>query len=259
MSALHVETAGHGPPLVLLHGWAMHSGVWGPLVAHLAKRYRVHAVDLPGHGHSKPIDPLTLDSIVDALETTVEGSAHPLTVLGWSFGGMIALHWARARPERIARLVLVCTTPRFVTGPEWPHAISVPTLSRFGDELHIAWKETVQRFLALQITGGEHARALLTALRAQLFVRGEPSPRVLAAGLVLLQSVDLRTEVGAIGQPTLVIVGSRDTLTPPAAGAWLAANLPHARFTSIDGAAHTPFLSHREPFETAVDDFLEAR
>ncbi|MEP7184077.1 MAG: pimeloyl-[acyl-carrier protein] methyl ester esterase, partial [Betaproteobacteria bacterium] len=37
---LHVETVGHGPPLVLLHGWAMHSGVWGPLVPHLAKRHR---------------------------------------------------------------------------------------------------------------------------------------------------------------------------------------------------------------------------
>jgi pimeloyl-[acyl-carrier protein] methyl ester esterase len=100
---------------------------------------------------------------------------------------------------------------------------------------------------------------VLTALRAQLFARGEPSPRVLASGLALLQSADLRAEVGAIDQPTLVVAGSRDTLTPPAAGAWLAATLPHALFASIDGSAHTPFLSHREAFEAALDEFLDAR
>ncbi len=258
MSALHVETAGHGPPLVLLHGWAMHSGVWGPLFGHLAKRHRVHAVDLPGHGRSGPVDPFTLDGVVDALEATFSGDAFPLVVLGWSLGGMIALRWSRVRPERIGRLVLVCTTPRFVAGTDWPHAISAPTLSRFGDELHVAWRETVLRFLALQIKGSEHAHAVQAALRAQLFARGEPSPRVLAAGLALLRSEDLRAEVRAIGQPALVIAGSRDTLTPAAAGAWLAAALPHARYVPIEGAAHTPFLSHPDAIAAALDRFLDA-
>jgi pimeloyl-[acyl-carrier protein] methyl ester esterase len=258
MSTLHVESAGHGPPLVLLHGWAMHSGVWGSLFAHLAKRHRVHAVDLPGHGRSAPTEPFTLDGIVDALEATFSGDAFPLAVLGWSLGGMIAMRWTRVRPERIGRLALVCTTPRFVAGPDWPHAISAPALSRFGDELHVAWKETVLRFLALQIKGGERSRAVLATLRAKLFARGEPSPRVLAAGLALLRCEDLRAEVGAIGQPALVIAGSRDTLTPAAAGAWLAAALPHARYVAIEGAAHTPFVSHPDAIEPALDRFLDA-
>ncbi len=256
---LHVETAGHGPPLVLLHGWAMHAGVWGPLVAHLAKAHRVHAADLPGHGHSASVDPFSLDGIVDALETTFSGDTAPLTVLGWSLGGMIAMRWARVRPQRIARLALVCTTPRFVAGSDWQHALPEPVLSRFGDELHVAWKETVQRFLALQLKGSEHARSVLAGLRTALYERGEPSSRVLAAGLVLLRSVDLRTEAGAIGQPALVVAGSRDALTPPAAGEWLAAALPQARFAPIDGAAHVPFLSHPQAFEAALDDFLDVR
>lgn len=259
MSVLHVEAVGHGPPVVLLHGWAMHSGVWGPLLAHLAKRHRVYAVDLPGHGRSKPVDPFTLDGIVDALGATFSDDAHPLSVLGWSLGGMIAMRWARVHSERIARLVLVCTTPRFVAAPDWPHATPASTLTRFGDELHVAWKETVQRFLALQINGSEHARTVLAALRAQLFARGEPSPRMLAAGLALLRSEDLREEVRAIDRPALVVAGSRDTLTPAAAGEWLAATLPHGRFVPIEGAAHTPFLSHREAFATALDDFLDVR
>ena len=60
--ALHIEARGDGPPLVLLHGWAMHSGVWGALVPRLAQRHRVHAVDLPGHGYSAPAPSFTLAS-----------------------------------------------------------------------------------------------------------------------------------------------------------------------------------------------------
>ena len=51
---VHVESLGAGPPLVLLHGWAMHSGLWGSVPQQLAQRFRVHAVDLPGHGASEP-------------------------------------------------------------------------------------------------------------------------------------------------------------------------------------------------------------
>jgi pimeloyl-[acyl-carrier protein] methyl ester esterase len=49
---LHVEVVGDGPPLVLLHGWAMHGGVFAPLVDALRGRYALHLVDLPGHGRS---------------------------------------------------------------------------------------------------------------------------------------------------------------------------------------------------------------
>ena len=51
--ALHVEVVGKGPPLVLLHGWAMHGGAFAPLAERLAPRFTLHLVDLPGHGFSR--------------------------------------------------------------------------------------------------------------------------------------------------------------------------------------------------------------
>src|SRR6185295_19097447 len=105
-ATLHVETIGDGPPVVLLHGWAMHSGFWGPLVSRLARHHRVHAVDLPGHGESPALPRFTLDGVVDALDATFEADA-PLTLVGWSLGGLVAMRWALARPGRIGRLVLV--------------------------------------------------------------------------------------------------------------------------------------------------------
>ena len=259
MSGIAIESFGHGPPLVLLHGWAMHSGIWGPIVAQLARHYRVHAVDLPGHGHSAPITPCTLDAMVAAVDSALATETQPLAVLGWSMGGLIAMRWALMRPDRVDRLALVCTSPRFVAGPDWPHAMSAETLGRFANELHVAWKLTVQRFLALQVHNSEHGRAALAEMREQLWSRGEPSRPALAATLDVLATSDLRTEAAAIVQPALVVSGGRDTLCLPAAGRWLAWTIPGARFEEIEGAGHAPFLSHRDRFFASLGSFLGAR
>ena len=254
---LNVESAGRGPPLVLLHGWAMHSGVWGNLPARLSQRHRVHAVDLPGHGHSAPIPSFALDDVVAALDATFAAQAQPLTVLGWSLGGLIAMRWAFTLPARVARLVLVSTTPCFVATEDWPHAMSTETLRRFGDELHVSWRATVLRFLSLQVHGSEHGRTTLALLRGQLFARGEPSLRALAGALEILARSDLRTDVAALAQPALVVTGTRDTLAYPGAASWLAEHLPNGKCVTIRGAAHAPFLSHPEPFGAVVQAFLD--
>jgi pimeloyl-[acyl-carrier protein] methyl ester esterase len=157
----------------------------------------------------------------------------------------------------VGRLVLVATSPRFVAGDDWPHAMSRATLDRFGDELHVAWKPTVQRFLALQLAGSEHGRATLAALRGALFARGEPSPRALFGALEAIRQADLRADVHRVAQPALVVSGGRDTLTLPGAGHWLAEQMPNARFAAIAGAAHAPFLSHADAFGGLVDEFLD--
>jgi len=256
--ALHVESTGSGPPLVLLHGWALHGGLFAPLVPALARTHRVHVVDLPGHGHSLPVEPYTLDAVVARLDERFARAA-PLTVLGWSLGATVALYWARHAPAHVARLVLVCPTPRFVATDDWAHAMAADTLARFADELTVAYRLTLQRFLTLQVEGSDEGRATLAALRGALFARGEPAPAALAAALDLLAAADLRALVAQVAAPALVVTGSRDTLTPPAAGAWLARALPAARHVEIDGAAHAPFLSHRRRFDAALEGFLDAR
>ncbi len=256
---LHVESTGDGPPLVLLHGWAMHSGIWGALVPRLATRFRVHAVDLPGHGRSASMTSFTLDGTVAAVGAALEPGEGPLTVVGWSLGGQVAMRWALAEPARVGRLALVATSPRFVSGDDWPHAMTAETLARFGDELGVAWKLTVQRFLALQMQGSERGRAVLAELRHGIYARGEPSPAALAGALDVLATTDLRADIAAVEQPAIVVSGGRDTLTPPGAGQWLALHLPNARFALIPGAAHAPFLSHAEALDAALQGFLDGR
>jgi pimeloyl-[acyl-carrier protein] methyl ester esterase len=257
--SLHVESTGSGPPLVALHGWAMHSGLWAPVLPRLASRFRVHRVDLPGHGLSPPMARTTLAGITAAVAEHFASLPEPPTVLGWSLGGAVALQWALDRPDAVAKLVLVGTTPCFVAREDWPHAISGETLRRFGDELAVSYRSTLQRFVTLQTQGSEHAREILGLMRTELFARGAPSRQDLEDALAALAAIDLRARVGAIAQPVLVIAGECDTLVPAAAGAWLAAALPAGRLASIAGAAHAPFLSHPEAFFAASEAFCNGR
>ena len=253
-AVMHVESVGSGGPLVLLHGWGMHAGFFTPLLPSLAPRYRVHAVDLPGHGHSRDHPAADVHAIVTALRARFAADG-PAMVLGWSLGALVALHWAMAAPAEVRALVLVAATPRFVVGADWPHGIDEDTLRRFGDELAIGYRLTLQRFVALQLQGSDAGRANLAAMRQGLFARGEPEPAALAAGLEMLRTTDVRNAVATVLQPTLVVAGDRDTLTPPGAALALAAAMPNARAVVIPGAAHVPFLSHREAFVAALEAF----
>ncbi|MBS0319241.1 MAG: pimeloyl-ACP methyl ester esterase BioH [Proteobacteria bacterium] len=255
---LHVETVGAGPPLVLLHGWGLHAGFFAPALGRLARASCVMAVDLPGHGASPPLSPYTLDAIVEALDATLAAVDEPVTLLGWSFGGLVALRYAARMPARVARLVLACTTPRFTRAPDWPQGVDAEVVRRFGDELTLAYDATVKRFLTLQMMGAPEPRPTLAAMRAQLAIRRAPDPVALRGALDILLATDIRAQVPGLTQPALVVTGGRDALTPPAAGAWLAATLPHATLCAIEDAAHVPFLSHPAAFDAALTAFLAA-
>lgn len=263
--SLHVETFGSGTPLVLLHGWGMHGGVWTDAARRLAEEFCVHVVDLPGHGfsHGKgeggadsppiPLSPFTLDSIVNELSARFD---QPLNLCGWSLGGQIALHWAAGEPQKVKRLILVASTPCFAERDDWGHGMPRNILQQFAADLERDHAATLRRFLGLQIRGGEGERELLAKLRTQLSSREEPSLAALRGGLDILRDADLRGILAKIVQPTLVIAGERDKLTPPQASHYLAQAMPGARLAEIPGAAHAPFLSHPEVFLEQVKNFL---
>jgi pimeloyl-[acyl-carrier protein] methyl ester esterase len=251
--SLHVESHGSGAPLLLIHGWGMHGGIWDNVVPLLAQRFRVHCVDLPGHGMSAPQGDCSLDTLAGILSAQFD---EPLNVCGWSLGGQVALRWARLAPQQVQRLVLVASTPCFTAREDWLFGMAPASLQQFAAELERDHAATLRRFLALQMRGSANERELLTDLRSRLFSRGEPDVNALRGGLEILRDADLRAELSAIHQPTLLIAGERDRLTPPEASFYMAQTLPDARLVEIAGAAHAPFLSHPENFVEQITDFL---
>jgi len=258
-TSLHVASVGAGRPLVLLHGWAMHGGLFAPILPALAQRWRVHVVDLPGHGASADLGDWSLDAVVDAVAASVDTADEPLALAGWSLGGLVALRWARRDPARVRRLLLLSTTPRFVAGADWPHAMEAETLARFGADLARDWPGTLSRFLALQVHGSERARETLALLRRQAEARAAPTRAALDGALALIAAEDLRDEVASLDLPAFVVAGDRDALAPIGASRWLATALRGSKLVEIPGAAHAPFLSHRAAFDAALGAFADGR
>ncbi|WP_149196373.1 pimeloyl-ACP methyl ester esterase BioH [Luteimonas suaedae] len=249
---MHIDTQGSGPPLLLLHGWAMHGGVFAPLVERLANEFTLHVVDLPGHGHSAATaTPLALEAVVSELAARVPRALW----LGWSLGGLFALHAAATRPRAVRGLALLCASPRFVRGDDWKYGMSPELFADFADGLRRDWRGTLERFIALEAFGSDHAKDELRALRDGLFARGEPAMQVLADGLAMLQTTDLRAALPRLSPPSLWLAGRRDRVVDPRAMRVAAERTPQARFEQIEHAGHAPFLTHADGVADALRRF----
>jgi pimeloyl-[acyl-carrier protein] methyl ester esterase len=251
--SLYLERLGQGPDLVLLHGWGLHSGVWGDLPGLLARDYRVTTLDLPGHGRSGlDVGPLTLQSMTDLIVDRVDA---PAIWLGWSLGGFVALDAVLRHPARVAGVVLVSATPKFVQSSGWSAGMPPEVFAGFAESLGRDYRGTLQRFLSLQAGSDEAGRSLIKRLRNELFAHGEPKPGALAAGLSILEECDLRAQLAEIMVPALIVHGTHDRLVPPAAGEFLARHIRGARLVSMPGAGHAPFLSQPAAFLECVRGF----
>lgn len=249
---LHVDIAGEGPDLVLLHGWGMHSGAWADVIPALAERSRVHAIDLPGHGHSAAAAIGTFDAATDAVAELVPRGA---TICGWSLGGLIAQNIAHRQPDRVGALALVATTPCFTTRPGWRDGVKPSILAAFAEGLQNDRDAMLRRFVALNAMHGTHGREAVRTFTRQLKERGVPSDAGLAASLAWLREVDLREQTARLAlQRVLVMHGPRDMLAPVGAGRWLAQHLAGSRLVELPGAGHMPFFSHRDAFLAALGD-----
>ena len=249
---IHVDIRGNGPDLVLLHGWAMHGGVFAGLLPALVQRHTVHVIDLPGHGQSDASEHVTtLQQMTDCIQPYIPGNA---VVLGWSLGGQIALQLAARMP--LHALILVSATPKFVASDNWPQGMAPEVFAQFFARLHENLQGTVQDFLALQVRGDLHAAATLKALRERL-LQYPPQAQMLESSLAMLRDTDLRNVLPLVKMPVLLIAGEHDRITHPRATQFMANAVSHAKYVEIKKAGHASFISHRDEFLHAAGEFLD--
>ncbi|MGB0132746.1 pimeloyl-ACP methyl ester esterase BioH [Dokdonella sp.] len=251
----HIRVTGAGPDLVLIHGWAMHGGIFAPLAELLEQHFRLHLVDLPGHGHSREFESGSLDP--GRLASAIAARTPPALWLGWSLGGLIALRAALDIPNQVPGLIEVASSPRFVRDDDWPHAVSAGIFREFGSALVEGFRPTIERFLALETLGSAHAQEELRNLKAHVFERGEPSVDALQEGLDVLEAFDARGELARLGMPSLWIAGRRDRLVTPASMRWAATQCPSGEYLELP-SAHAPFLSDPDRVASAIMAFSDS-
>ncbi|HEU0028483.1 MAG TPA: alpha/beta hydrolase [Ktedonobacterales bacterium] len=261
---LHYLTCGEGEPLLMLHGRGNAAALFAPLFAPLAVQRRVIALDLPGWGLSdKPL--FTGHHAHDALDVWMGGALALLDalgldqvdVLGHSMGGLTALGLALDHPARVSRLILVDsgglgrTTPLDVRLFFWlkPERL-FPLLG--------------QRFMAWALAQDD---ARYRTLRDETFdfawaVANQPD--VIPSGgrafdrWVNLTGVhfDLFDRLGDLEQPTLILWGERDRITPYADALKARRRITHGRLVAFTHCGHSPFAERPVDFARVVNVWL---
>ncbi len=253
MTTIHKEIYGQGKPIVLIHGWAMHTGVWRLFAQHLAMQYRVICLDLPGHGLSENIEPYTLEQIAKILINEIPDPK--FSVLGWSLGASIGIVLAKQFPDRINSLILLAGNPQFVKREGWS-GMEPDLLAAFANHLQSNYHATVFRFLALQVKGLADSKLFLKQLKKSVQERELPSKDVLQNALKILQAEDLRCDLASLQCPINIILGEIDALIPVEVGITIKQLQSACKINIISQAGHISFLTHQSQVVEIINNIL---
>jgi pimeloyl-[acyl-carrier protein] methyl ester esterase len=248
---------GQGRPLVLLHGWSMSAAVFSEIARLLASEFRLLIPDLPGHGNSSPPQQKDLAGIAVDLVHWIAATEHnPVTLIGWSLGGMLSLEIVNQNRLPVDRLVLIGTTPRFTSSDDWLPGLPIVQVRSLARNLKRRFEAALGDFFSLAFAGEDISKERLRAIR-NFAVRQCPLPdRTVALDLLNMLAVqDQREILSDIHQPVLVMHGSLDRIAPVTAGRYLAESLPQGRFVEFAGVGHSVFLSKPQEAATNIREF----
>lgn len=255
---MYYEIHGKGEPLVLIYGYAGHSGLWFRQIPVLSRKYRVIAFDNRGVGRSdKPDIPYAMaimaGDIAGLLDAIGIDTAH---IFGISMGGMIAQHFALNYPQRVSSLILGCTYCGGVRSIQ-PEPESVAALFDFERMKKMTPEEIVRQampFCFSQKFIEKNPDIVEKRVAKQLEY---PTPAHGATRQAeAIMGHDTYELLPKIKLPTLVIAGDNDRLIPLENSRILAARIPQAELVVIKGAGHEFFIEDPEEANRAVLDFL---
>ena len=244
---------GSGAPVVFLHGFPLHGGMWTPQLESLSDRHRVVLLDLPGYGTETDVSvPDTLAGFASAVAGTCDRVVGgPATIVGHSFGGYIALQLYQDRPDLFHGLVLLSTRSEADT-PEAreKRLATVGRLEKPGEKFDV--DASVRGLLAESTWTGRPALVELV----RKMVAAAPTPTIVRSLRAIADRPDLTPVLPGIRVPTLVVWGAADSLIPPARTEALVTTIPGARGVGMPNAGHLSPLETPEAFNAALARFL---
>lgn len=243
---LHADVIGHGPRLVLVHGFTQTRRSWGAVAHGLARHHQLVLVDAPGHGKSAAVEAGLWDGA--AMIGEVGGQA---SYLGYSMGGRFCLHLALDAPELVERLILIGATPGIEELParmarrkadkDWAVLLFELGLPAFVDRwldgplFRTLPPEAADKEARLENT----VTGLASSLRLAGTGRQEP----------------LWDRLGELAMPTLLVVGEQDEKFRAVADRMQSVIGDNATVVVIPGAGHAAHLEEPDQFVTVVESF----
>lgn len=248
------EIHGSGKPLLLING-TFDLGLWACQVPAFSKGREVIIFDNRGIGRTEASGPYSVETLANDTVGLLDAiGIEKADLLGYSFGGSIALELAARHPERVGRMVLAGAYNRFSALGMY----RTSTLAKMVKEgvpfdrvlmSFIPWMFS-ERFFEVE---GAPEEFIANALKNPYPTTSEGLSG-LSGALAECRGIH---DLGVIKKPVLVISGSEDLIVPPRLSKELADGIPGAELKVIDGAAHSMLIEDAEVFNSITLNFLE--
>jgi 3-oxoadipate enol-lactonase len=250
--ALHhvLEGPEETPVLVAANSLGTTLRVWDDQAPALLESFRLLRYDHRGHGDSPvPPGPYAIDDLGrDVLALLDRLEVERFSFLGLSIGGMVGMWLASEAPERVERLVLCCTAARFAPPEQWAErakTVRADGVGAIADAVLERWFTPAFRENRPDVV--EWAESML---------RGTPAEGY-AGCCEAIRDADLRSRLGAIRAPTLVVAGADDPAAPPEQVELSRDSIPDARLVVVEQAAHLANVEQPEAVTRAMLEHLE--
>jgi pimeloyl-ACP methyl ester carboxylesterase len=235
-----------GRKLIFIHAAGSNAHAWHYQYEALGASHSPIAFDLPGHGRSSGVE--ALPSIQDYSDFTI-AFADALKIdsavfVGRSMGGAVAMDLAARYPKRVQGLVLMATAAKLNVPKERIEQWRAVTMGRAGQPFTndgYSPKTVAEKREVIQEGWGEQIRT---------------DPRTRWGDMVACSTVDLRSTLGQITAPTLILAGADDQITPPADAEVIKAGIKGAHLEVIADAAHNLTTERPTEVNAAVEKFL---
>jgi 3-oxoadipate enol-lactonase len=249
--ALTAVRTGTGRDLVVLHSLLADRHAFDPVLDKLAEKHRVTLFNLPGFHGSEPTTLPLMDAYVARIEDGFDefGIGNDAILIGNGFGGTVALAFALAHPDRIAKLVLSDAAATFPEeGRKQFEAMAAKVAQGgLGAIAEIAAKRVFSpAYLAAHPEKIEERKQVLLGI----------DPKAFHAACAILQKADLTTMLTHLKVPTLVVCGELDQATPPALNKQIADKVAGAKYVELKACGHCPPLEQPEEFVKAIKEFV---
>lgn len=239
---LAYHRTGEGPALLVTHGFSASSHMFEHMTRAFAATHTVITWDVRGHGATDAgADPAayTTDLAVADMAAILDAcKVEQAVVAGHSMGGFLSLRFHLAHRERVHGLVLIGTGPGYRN-----------------DEARGGWNDMCNAMAGALDKRGFDGFEGGDEFDADVHVHGPERLALAARGILTQHDAQVIDSLPSIETPTLVVIGERDAQFMTGSR-YMADRIPSASLAVIPEAGHAPMLTHPEPFERAVADFL---
>lgn len=247
------STLGGGPTVLMLHGIGGGHLAFAPQVETLAcSGYRAVAWDMPGYGHSAPIESYNFKGLAQSCIALIESlQCGDVTLVGHSMGGMVAQEVVARRPELVSKLVLAGTSPSFgKPDGDWQRSFVAQRTAPLDAG------QTMAQLAALLVPEMAGPAALPEGLQLATRCMSLVNPSTYRRALEALVTFDRRANLAQIRVPTLLIAGEHDRNAPPAVMQKMAAAIPGSTYIELAGIGHLQNLEAPDKFDSLLLNFL---